>query len=155
MKIEPNSPPPPNAPEPARKFYALKPSENFERANVPVAEAADAPTDVRHHLRIAASDRRTTAVNAPAASRNDVHDLLAVNLARETALGLNRVGSKPKRTSRRKLDYWICVIGLNLLVAAIIALEGPNPANLIFGLAAIVLGTVTLTWVMWFIMEDY
>ena len=57
--------------------------------------------------------------------------------------------------SRRKRDYWVLLVGGNLLVVGLVALVRFNPISVIYGFSAIVILSLSLTWVMWFVMDDY
>ena len=57
--------------------------------------------------------------------------------------------------SRRKRDYWFLLVAGNLLVIAMTSLSGYNPASMIFCLGGLVLVSLGLTWIMWFVMDDY
>ena len=80
---------------------------------------------------------------------NDVHATLRGNLAAEDRAGLNAIPQPPHRRSRRKRDYLLAMIvgNLVLLVAAVFA-----P---VFGLAGLVIFDVGVTWIMWFVVDDY
>jgi hypothetical protein len=59
------------------------------------------------------------------------------------------------RRSRRRRDYWLCLVPLNLGLGTLAVLGRDNPVILVYSVAGIVLVTVSLTWVMWFVMSDY
>lgn len=61
----------------------------------------------------------------------------------------------PLRRSRRRRDYWLCIIPLNLGFATLAFLGRDSPVVLAYSVAGLVLVTVSLTWVMWFVMSDY
>ena len=43
----------------------------------------------------------------------------------------------------------------NLTIVALVLLTGRNVVSVIFGLAGVVILPVALTWVMWFVVDDY
>ncbi len=144
-------------PEPPRQHFRLKPRE-FEIMNAPGSQApSDAtPTDVQGHFRAATAGPKTRpprpVTPAPA---NDVQVLLRDEAARLQAAGVNELTPKPRRRSRRTRDYWLLVLSLNAFFA--FAAFGPfrNPMTLTYGIAGMIITTLGLTWVMWFVMDDY
>jgi hypothetical protein len=149
---EPQGPP---EPEPPRREFHFKPTE-FEVTNRPVnATPADAPIDVRQLYRQGATPSPPThAGTKPAPAENDVHDILRANLARAQAKGQNEV-IPVRRVSRRKRDYWLLLIGGNLTVVGLVLLLQKNFVTLVFGFSAMILVSIALTWIMWFVMDDY
>ncbi|MEO5957799.1 MAG: hypothetical protein ABIZ49_04600 [Opitutaceae bacterium] len=153
----------PDESDPPRKFYRLKPAE-FERLNAPVpapppgdasetpgtaTSATETPRDVREIARLAARGAPPLGVNAPANRPNDVHALLRQNLDRANAAGLNELTPKPRHKSRRKRDYILALIlgnALSIIGTAIMP---------VFGVAGLIIFNVGLTWIMWFVIEDY
>lgn len=147
--------------DPPRKFYQLKPKE-FERVNPPAGEAADpasepgapraaadGPVDVREMARQAAAGAPLLGGNAPANRANDVHAMLRENHERANAEGLNELAPKTRRASRRKRDYIVTSLAGNALLVAAIWLQP------VFAIAGIILFNIGLTWIMWFVMDDY
>ncbi|HEX2851885.1 MAG TPA: hypothetical protein VHO24_01515 [Opitutaceae bacterium] len=116
----------PDEPDPPRKFYKLKEAE-FVRVNAPT--------------------------NEPDAA--DVHAILRGNREKADAAGLNELTPKPKRSSRRKRDYWIMFVLVNGFFGAVLRFYGPRSIPGIYAIAGITLFTCALTWIMWFLMDDY
>ena len=114
--------------DPPPKKYDLKPRE-FERVNA-------------------------LAGNAGKGTEHDVYAMLQHNRAVEQQSGLNEVEVKHIK-SRRKRDYWLLFLLCNPLFAIVAWLGRGNPFVFASGLAGIVLFSLGLTWVMWFVMEDY
>jgi hypothetical protein len=153
--------------DPPRKFFQLKPTE-FERVNQAPAPAADpaAPAtrpsepsanqriDVRDLIKIGAGTAPVLGANAVVNRANDVHAMLKQNLAADDAAGLNQVAPRPKRRSRRKRDFWLLLIPVNLFFGYM-AISGGNAVAFVYGIGGIALFTSGLTWVMWFVMDDY
>ena len=151
-------------PDPPRRYFQLKPKE-FELLNDPPA----AFTPQAHKLDPDVAGRRIDVreiykqANMPgpvlqktrAPMANDVHAILADNLARANAAGLNTLAPKPRRRSRRTRDYFLVVIPLNAFFG--FAAFGPyaNAVSFAYGLGGMILSTVALTWVMFFIVDDY
>lgn len=156
--------------EPPRKFYHLKPKE-FDRVNpAPSDNPAAPPTrrdagahlpdtaariDVRDLARQAAGTAPLLGVNAPVNRANEVHAILQQNLDRANAAGLNDVPPAPRRRSRRTRDYFLLLIPVDAFFAFAAFGPGANLLSFIFGLAGLAAFTASLTWVMWFVMDDY
>ena len=70
------------------------------------------------------------------------------------AVTLNDVPLPPKRRSRRKRDYWLLLISVNAFFAYF-AVTGGSVVTLVYSGAGIIFFTLGLTWVMWFVMDDY
>lgn len=158
----------PDDPDPPRRFYGLKAKE-FEAVNsLPRSPGENPPTtgpgsSPAPTERIEVSDLiRSANVAGPtlpaptAAAPNDVHRILRDNLSRANAAGLNQLESKPPRKSRRQRDYWILMAGAGAVFGTIIVRSGPQaPVPFLFALAGLVVSTIGLTWVLWFVMDDY
>ena len=143
-------------PDPPRKFFKLKPTE-FETVNAPrSAPPADAgPTDVQGLIRAANAAPTKKPATPLATPQNDVHALLRENHERATALGLNEVAPRPKRMSRRKRDYFLLLIPVDAFLAYTAFGPQANVMSLVYGLGGIIFFSLGLTWVMWFVMDDY
>lgn len=147
--------------DPPRKFYQLKPKE-FDRVNPPPSVSAtpetssasapspaSGPIDVRDLARRASAGAPLLKGNSPANRETDVHALLRQNHERATAQGLNDVAAKPKRASKRKRDYILTsLIGNGLLLVSL-------TLQPIFAAAGLIIFNLGLTWIMWFVMDDY
>ncbi|MFT3870184.1 MAG: hypothetical protein QM715_17180 [Nibricoccus sp.] len=97
-------------------------------------------------------------VNRPSGEANpdpspDVHSILRENLRQEMQHEQPLDLTKPN--SRRKRDYWTVLILGNALIAGVLAVLPKNPVVLLFGLSGLVMFTISITWVMWFVMSDY
>jgi hypothetical protein len=165
--------------DPPRKFYDLKPKE-FERVNAPVAgrSASSAPAtppssppvspptprpldsskpiDVRELFREASTPGPVLS-KGPRNDLNEVHAVLRDNLARANEAGLNEVPLRPKRPSWRKRDYILLMIGANAVLAflAIGFFRSGNVIGFVSAMAGIGMLSASITWVMWFVMDDY
>jgi hypothetical protein len=157
----------PDPTDPPRKFYKLKPTE-FEIVNAPSGSAPvdSTPTNVQAHLRAAnagqpkvkarpATPATPAPPSVPVPRENDVHAMLRDNLARANAAGLNDVPVGPKRRSRRKRDYFLLLIPVNGFFGFMAFGPHANAVSFVYGLAGIVVFSIGLTWVMWFVMDDY
>ena len=113
--------------EPAPKKYGIKPRE-FERLN------AKGP--------------------AGRSAEHDIYAMLQQNLAIEKKAGLNEVEIKEVK-SRRKRDYWLLLVPSIGTLALAAWLGRANPYVLVPACSGIVLVSIGLTWVMWFVMDDY
>lgn len=142
----------PEEQDPPRKFYELKEPE-FESVN---ARSDHLPTiDVREHFK--SSSLSGVPVPKPAPETNDVHAMLQQNVARATNAGLNELAEKPPRRSRRARDYWFLMISGNALLILLFvgAVASRNAFLMAFSAGGIGLLSAGLTWVMWFVMDDY
>jgi hypothetical protein len=149
--------------DPPRKFFQLKPKE-FEAVNAiprpadpaaptvdskPAAAAPSGPIDVRELARIATKTQTLLKGNVAANRANEVHAMLKDNLDRANAAGLNDISVRPKRKSKRKRDYFLTLLGGNLLLAFALTIQP------IFAVAGLILFNIGLTWIMWVVMDDY
>ena len=118
----------PDRAEPPPRKYKLKPRE-FARVNAPPG------TDV------------------PSAA-HDVYAILRANRTREQDHRLGEVEIKTVK-SRRRRDYWRLLLGTNLFLALIAWFGRENLFVLVSAAAGVVISSIGLTWVMWFVMDDY
>lgn len=152
-------------PDPPRKFYQLKPRD-FEVVNAPLTDLASGhpppagPSPQSIELRDLYQQSQTPGRVLAAAGekvpvKNDVHILLHDNLTRANSAGLNELAYKPQRRSKRRRDYFLVVIPLDVFFAY--AAFGPysNVAMMAYGVAGIIITTLGLGWVMFFVMDDY
>lgn len=164
----------PDEVDPPRKFYGLKPKE-FERVNPnrpgdaapvfhPATPAAGTPTpspdqpiDIHALHQQAAVPGPILNAGSKTPDLNDVHAVLRENLARENAAGLNKLSDLPPRKSRRARDYWLLMIVCNLTLGLLAAngLRTGNAVLFVYCMAGIGLLSAALTWVMWFVMDNY
>ncbi|MBL9211391.1 MAG: hypothetical protein JNL92_13050 [Opitutaceae bacterium] len=143
--------------DPPRKLYRLKAPE-FEAVNAPTdLPPRDAtPTSVQGHLRAAngapVSPSPASAVPKP---DNDVQALLRDEAARRRAAGGDAIVPTPRRRSRRARDFWLLLLTANGFFA--FAAFGPyrNTMTFTYGVAGMIFSTISLVWVMWFVMDDY
>ena len=162
---------PADVPDPPRKFYGLKPRE-FDYVNGPprtfapeevptepdpgITSAPAGPITVEALRLVAAGDKPLLGHNQPATRANDVHGLLAANRQRALRSGEFALTPQPKRVSRRKRDYWTLVLISNVGILGFMALLGGfNLLMMLVGLGAGLFLTAALTWIMWFVMDDY
>lgn len=147
----------PDAPEPERRKYGLK------RAD-PLAQApADAPPppalSVEESARLAGSHHDPKPRTHGGERMDDPNDVYAIRRelrAREIADDKDRIEIKDRK-SRRKRDYWLVMIVLNAGFGGVLAygILQRNVALMIYGLAGMIIASIGVTWVMWFIMSDY
>jgi hypothetical protein len=148
-----DAPPDPQDPENPRREFRFKPPE-FEPDNRPAElHGSNAPIDVSQHYRLAS--RPAPAPGTAVKAENEVHAILRANVARAEAKGLNQVVPGRRRPSRRKRDYWTMLAGGNLLVGGVMLAAHNSIPMLVLGLSGAVLFSVGLTWMMWFVMDDY
>ena len=118
----------PNESDPAPKKYGFKANE-FTRVN---AEPGS---------------------QAPSAD-HDVYAILQANRAREQEHRLGEVEVKVVK-SRRRRDYWMLLLLTNALLAVIAWQSRGNLVVLCSTGAGIIIASIGLTWIMWFVMDDY
>ena len=152
--------------DPPRVFYQLKPRE-FERVNATpapapseTAPAATPPTDPAGKIEVQDLYRQAATpgpllTTHKTGAQNEVHAILKENLDRANAAGLNTLTPKPKRRSRRTRDYILVVTALDLFFG--FAAFGPysNVGTMAYGVAGIIISTLGLGWIMFFVMDDY
>lgn len=141
--------------DPPRKNYDFK-ERAFQRDNPLSSEVPPMPT---------AAELARMAGHAPTQPRlqreakaDDPNDVLAVleqNRAVERKHGQDELEFKVPRKSRRKRDFWLMMVFGNLSIVGSVAVARFNPISLIFGLAGVVVLSLSLTWIMWFIMDEY
>ena len=139
----------------AGKKFAFKERE-FRRDNPLSSEAAPMPTakelammagPVAQHGKAAAGTKKPD-------DPNDVYAALEKNRAVEKQHGLGAVEIQEIK-SRRKRDYWVLMIGVNLAIVGAVALSGFNIVGVIFGLSGIIVFSLGATWIMWQVMNKY
>ena len=155
MSVKNEDPLGPPEPEPPRREFRFKPAA-FESANRAVDPTlGDFPIDVKNLNRQAAPSSPPPAASAPPPAENEIHAILRANLARDQAKGENEVVPQNRRPSRRKRDFWLLLIGGNLLVAGTVGVLQKNVVTVVFGFSAMVFFSLGLIWVMWVVMDDY
>jgi hypothetical protein len=115
----------------------------------------DDPPPIKHTLTTARFEAINAPSTAPAPAPTDVYQVLRDNLARENAAEMNAVKPVPKRRSRRKRDFWLMLVLGNLTIAATVYFTRGNTIAVLIGLAGVLCLSVALTWVMWFVLDDY
>jgi hypothetical protein len=142
--------------DPPRKNYDFK-ERAFKRDNPRASEAPPVPTAKELAIMAghkAAPPAKPDRTAAKAGDPNDIYAVLEQNRVVEQNMGRDVVEIKKKK-SRRKRDYWLVLIGGNLLTAGLVALGRFNPISLIYGVAGVVVFSIGLTWIMWFVVDDY
>jgi len=140
--------------EPPRKNYEFKERE-FQRDN-PLASGAPPLPTAQELAKMAGGPGPTQRGKAgpKANDPNDVFHLLQHNRVIEQKHGRDTIEVR-RTTSRRKRDYWLLLIPSNLLLGVLSWQGRGNPFLLVCGLAGMVVVTLGVTWIMWFVMEDY
>lgn len=87
-------------------------------------------------------------------TEHDVYAMLQQNRAFEQRAGLNEVKLRPVK-SRRRRDFWLvlAVADTAFILTGIVARH--NTVVLVYAIAGFAILTLGLTWVMWFVMDDY
>jgi hypothetical protein len=140
--------------EPPRKNYDFK-DRAFRRDNPVGSDVPPMPT-TQELARMAGGPVRSSrgAAGPKVDDPNDVFHILQQNRAIEQRHGLDTVEVR-RTTSRRRRDYWLLLIPSNLLLG-VLAFQGRgNPFVLVCGIAGMVVVTLGITWIMWFVMDDY
>jgi hypothetical protein len=156
--------------DPPRKHYQLKPKQ-FEVVNerVPASTGPTIPggrdpgpaagdpgrIDVRDLCKQAAGSGPQLPTQQRASPANDVQALLRANSAHEAAAGLHTLTPQAPRRSRRKRDYWISLFAAYALIGGALQVASVNVMSLAFASAGVIIITLGLTWVFWFVLDDY
>lgn len=121
----------------------------------PAAAGPGSPAPVKHRL----GTTSFPVVNLPADADRppvEVKEMLRENLAREQAAGRNELTHVPPRPSRRRRDYWWLMGSTNLGFGILALWAGPGaPLLFVSALSGMALVSGGLTWLMWFVMDDY
>jgi hypothetical protein len=148
----------PDADPPPRKFTFKE--RTFESVNPPAGSPPTADSiDLASLIRAANTPGKAASGATPPTPLpppgNEVQALLRTNEAYETAARLPGPPRPPKAASRRKRDYFVTLIAGNLLLAAAVVISGNNVVVLAYGASGMIVLTLGLTWIMWFVMDDY
>jgi uncharacterized integral membrane protein len=139
--------------DPPRKVYGFKDRE-FKRDNA--TGPAAAPPSAKELAMMAGpvvkSPRGATGPKAD--DPNDVYAAMQQNRTVEKAHGMDTIEIR-KVKSRRKRDYWILMIGGNLVIVLTVLFAGPNVVSVLFGFAGVIMFSLSATWIMWQIMDRY
>jgi len=103
-------------------------------------------------------DRLATALGFNASSIAATKCTACSNLNRQRAQQAERdkIIISPPRPSRRKRDFWMLVVLVNGGCVGFTGLVTHfDLAVMMFGLGAGLFLTVALTWIMWFVMDNY
>jgi hypothetical protein len=140
--------------EPPRKNYGFK-DRAFQRDNPLSSDAPPLPT-AQELAKMAGGPAPTPSrkAGAKAGDPNDVFNILLHNRAFEQKHGLDKVEVRRTR-SRRKRDYWLLLIPSNLLLGILTWQDRGNPFILVGGISGMIVVSLSVTWIMWFVMEDY
>jgi hypothetical protein len=142
--------------DPPRKVYGFKERE-FKRDNAPSSAAPPPPTAKELAMMAGAPTTDPRQRAAPAAKRDDPNDVYAVlqqNRQSAAKHGLNEVEIKEIK-SRRKRDFWLILVGGNLAIISAVILTNINVVTVIFGLAGLIIFSLSLSWIMWQVMDRY
>lgn len=158
----------PDKPDAPPKTYGFKPKE-FERVNAPSSGESPSPSAKDLAMMAGGPAQRDpatvatpakaglpTAAPAKAGDPNDVLTILQENRRLEQQHGFDAMEIRSKK-SRRKRDYWLVMIANNTVFGAVTAvgIAQRNPMLMAYGFAGVILVSIGVTWVMWFIMSDY
>ena len=119
----------PDKPDPPPRTFTLK-SKEFERVNAPPG-------------------------TQEASAAHDVYAIRREIREREQALGLNELAPKPAPKSRRRRDYWLLLLTADSALVLTAWQGRGNVFVLVSAATGVVVATIGLTWIMWFVMDDY
>lgn len=140
--------------EPPRRNYEFK-ERDFQRDNVRAPGEARLPTAEELAKMAGGPLSSGRGANGPkAGDPNDVFKVLQHNRAMAEKHRLNEVAIR-KVSSKRRRDFWLLLVPSDLLLGTLVWQARSNPVVLVFGLAGLIIVTLGLTWVMWFVMDDY
>jgi hypothetical protein len=141
----------PDVPDPPRKIYGLKSSQDFERVNGRTDAPSDSPTDVQGFIKSANRTDLATKANAPVNRSNEVHAMLQHNLQCDAAAGLHQVSTAPDpRRRRRILTFWIAITVVDVPLGVIAWEIGHEMAiPFVCAIGAIAMFTGVLIWRTW------
>lgn len=144
--MEPDDPPP--------KIHGFKPRD-FKRDNVREPGAEPPPTAKELAIMAGPVFARPQGATGPkAGDPNDVFTHLQGNRAVEKRHGLDAI--EIRKFKRRKMrDYCLVMVPAQALLGAITYLGRGNPIVFVCGLAGMVLLGVTITWIMWQLVDRY
>jgi len=145
--MEPDDPPP--------KVYGFKERE-FKRDNVRTPSTAPMPTakDLAKMAGAPVPIGRGGATGAKASDPNDVYAALQQNRTVEKQLTGDEIEIR-KIKSRRWRDYWLILLSSEILLGTVTVLGRGNPITFVCGLAGMVIVGVSVTWIMWQVMDRY
>lgn len=141
--------------DPPRKVYGFKERE-FKRDNAPSSAAAPMPTakDLAKLAGDPVKIGRGGATEAKADDPNDVYTTLQDIRAHEQAQGLDQF--EIRKIKRRKFrDYLLIMVPSQVLLGSITVLGRDNPMVFVCGIAGMVMLGITITWIMWQLMDRY
>ncbi len=118
----------PPAGDPPPRQFALKPKE-FERVNAAPGTQEKSAT-------------------------HDVHAIRRELREREQAHGMDQMEIKRVR-SRRRRDYWLLLLTADSALVLTAWQGRGNVFVLVSAATGVVVATIGLTWIMWFVMDDY
>jgi hypothetical protein len=122
---------------------------------------------LRANLKLAAGSRPFQQVNvasaatprgsppAPGTPNDSVTALLRDQLLREAARGKHELAPAPRRSRRRVRDYWLLLLLGNGAIAGATVMVGRDPIFLYVGSAVAIFFSVSLTWILWAVMDHY
>jgi hypothetical protein len=141
--------------DPPRKNYGFKDRE-FKRDNA--LAGAHPPLPTARDLAVMAGPAAPAASRARAGPKsndpNDVYEVLQQNRATERKFGGDEIEIREVR-SRRRREFWILLVGGNVVIIGGVLLSGINVITVVFGLAGLIIFSLGLSWVMWQVMDNY
>lgn len=143
----------PDESDPPRKHYGFKDRE-FQRDNPLGAEGA--PPTVEELAKLAGPVTRTTPAKsgAKAGDPNDVFTALQRNRIHEQRTGADDIEIERVR-SRRQRDFWLVLVGGNTVIVGAVFATNVNVVTVIFGLAGVIIFSLSLAWIMFQVMDRY
>jgi hypothetical protein len=140
--------------DPPRKNYGFK-ERDFKRDNAPSSGSAPMPT--AKELAVLAGPVTPSpkgATKPKAGDPNDVFAALQQNRRVEQRHGGDQIEIR-KIKSKRWRDFWLLLVGGNLLIVGSVVGLGPNVVTVMFGFGGVILFSISVTWIMWQVMSRY
>jgi hypothetical protein len=135
----------------AAESKALHDAKKGRRKPLQLPDAVPPPSPVFKPTEFEVVNERSKEQEAEAIR---VADILLQNRMAEEEAGLGKVKRRRRGASRRRRDFLIVVGATAAIVAATLRFV-PGPFALVFGLSALALVTVSVGWVLFFVMDKY
>ncbi len=144
----------PDAPDPPRKVYRLNPRALERAIHPPTAPAEPAPAPPA--IPSAEDSAPPLPIHPPTHGQPEVPAEAPEAPADPAAAGPDEGLLPPPRRSRRRRDYWVLMLTSNLVFVFTALHVGPDaPLLFVATVAGMLVCSAALTWVMWFVMDDY
>ena len=144
----------PDAPDSPRKVYRLNPRALERAIHPPVAPAE--PDPALPAVPPAADSAPPLPIHHPSHRPSEDPTDPTVAPAEPAPAAPDEMLLPPPRRSRRRRDYWVLMLASNLVFVFTALHVGPDaPLLFVATVAGMLVCSAALTWVMWFVMDDY